>query len=183
MEFLDRKQRLRLAERVVLSLSMVACTVMGQSVDEYELKAAFLYNFTKFVEWPSVPNPDAFNICILGDDPFGETLDQLVKGKTAYSRKIRVLRLKEPAEARQCPIVFVRDEESTKAAKLIEAVRGAPVLTVSESRKFLNSGGMVALSMKEGHVSLGINLHHAESAGLKVSAKLMSLVRNESEEP
>jgi len=150
----------------------------GQAVDEYEVKAAFLYNFTKFIEWTKMPDSDVFNICILGDDPFGIALDQLVKGKAAYGRKIQIQRLKEPVEARQCQIVFVRREEETKAAKLVEAVRGTQALTVSERGKFARTGGMVYLSTKDGHVSVGINPAAAETAGLKVSAKLLSLAKN-----
>jgi hypothetical protein len=163
-----------------------ATMVLGQTIDEYEVKAAFLYNFTKFVEWTNVPGTDTFNICIFGDDPFGGSLDRLVKGKTAYNLKIQVRRIKEAAEARQCQIVFVRREEDAKAARLIEAVRGMPVLTVSEYRKFVTMGGIIFFSTKEGRVSIGINAQPAESAGLKISAKLLNISKigkDESEEP
>src|SRR5438132_11379739 len=113
-----------------LTTIVLSTSVFAQTADEYEVKAAFLYNFTKFVEWPTLPATDAFNICILGDDPFGGTLDQLIKGKTAYNRKIQIRRLKDPLEARQCQIVFVRHEEEAKAAQLVEAIRGMQVLTV-----------------------------------------------------
>jgi hypothetical protein len=168
---------------LVLSSLALASMASGQAVDEYEIKAAFLYNFTKFVEWPSSPSSDTFNICILGDNPFGSFLDQLVKGKTAYSRAVQIRKLKDPVEARQCQIVFVRREEETKAIKVIEAVRGMPVLTVSDRRRFSRlTGGIVSLLMGEGHVSVGINFQAAQSAGLKISAKLMSLAKSVKDE-
>jgi uncharacterized protein DUF4154 len=170
----------------LLSLVLVAPMVFSQTLDEYEVKAAFLYNFTKFVEWNNVPTTEVFNICIFGDDPFGGSLDRLVKGKTAYNRKIQIRRIKEASEGRQCQIVFVRREEDAKAAKLIEAVRGMPVLTVSEYHKFVTMGGIIFFSTKEGRVSIGINSQPAESAGLKISAKLLSISKigkDESEEP
>jgi len=171
-----------LATVLLLNSMLPGTSLFGQTVDEYEVKAAFLYNFTKFVEWSNIPAPDVFNICIVGDDPFGLALDQLVKGKTAYNRKIQIRRLKEPGEARQCQIVFMRREEEVKAARVIEAVRGMQVLTVSERRKFATMGGMVVFLMKEGHLTVSINSEAVENAGLRVSAKLMSLAKNSENE-
>jgi hypothetical protein len=180
-------RHLRWATRLMFLLIVGALALVeafAQSADEYDVKSAFVFNFTKFVEWPNLPNSDSFKICMLGDDPFGGTLDRIVKGKVAYNQTIQIRRLKEPSEARQCQIVFVRGEEDTKAAKLLEAVRGMPVLTVSENRRFTKMGGMIVLYMKDGHVSVSINVQPAETAGLKISAKLMSLAKkDENEEP
>src|SRR5437763_2217464 len=111
-----------LARWLCLGLLLIPSLSDAQAIDEYEVKAAFLYNFTKFVEWPK-NDSDAFSICILGDDPFGPTIDQLVKGKTVNGKKLSVRRLKEAVEAKQCQIVYVRAEEKNKAAQLIEAVQ------------------------------------------------------------
>ena len=178
MEILSRRFA-RSIGAIVLSAAFVV-VAFSQAADEYEVKAAFIYNFTKFVEWPSL-SADIFSICIVGDDPFGGTLDQLVKGKTAYNRPIQVRRLKEVGESRQCQIVFVRQEEEVKGAKLVEVLRGMPVLTVSEGHKFGKIGGMIFLSMKEGHMNVGINSDAATSVGLKISAKLLTLAKSGSE--
>ena len=161
----------------VLILVLMAKVCSGQVADEYEVKAAFLYNFTKFVEWPQTSEPSqAFAICILGDDPFESTIDRLTAGKTVSGRALQIRRIKEPADFKQqCQIVFVGASEKSKAAKLIEATRGTPVLTVGESREFLRLGGMVFLSTETDHVSLVINAAATLSAKLKVSAKLMTL--------
>jgi len=165
----------RAAVCLALISMVLPASVSGQAVDEYAVKAAFLYNFTKFVEWPDAQGEGTFNICITGDDPFGGSLDRLVQGKTANGRKILIRRLKELGEARQCQIVFLGREEEAKASKLVEAVRGAPVLTVGEPGKFEKMGGMIVLSMNEGRVAVRVNAAATESCGLKVSARLMSL--------
>ena len=161
-------------------LLVAPLTASAQELDEYEVKAAFLYNFTKFVEWPSAsgaPVFAVFNLCILGDDPFGSAIDQLVRGKTVYGRPLQVRRLKETAEARQCQIVFVRKGEETKAEKLVNTVHGLPILTVGEHHEFGRIGGMIYLAMKDNRVTIVINVPATEKAGLRVSAKLMSVAK------
>ena len=155
----------------------VAC---GQTADEYEVKAAFLYNLTKFVEWPR-SDSESFSICILGDDPFGPTINQLVKGKTVNGKRLEIRRIKEAAEARQCQIVYVRSEEKHKAAELLDAVQKMPVLTVTEQSGSGKSSCLVYLSTIDDHISLGINAAAAESSGLKISAKLLMLAKTSGE--
>jgi len=160
---------------ILLMLGAAVC--VGQSAEEYEVKAAFIYNFTKFVEWPPAADSASFAICILGDDPFQSALDRLTSGKLAGGRPIQVRRLKDGADGKQCQIVFVGASERTKASRLVESVRGSSVLTVGESAEFLRIGGMVFLSMDDNHVSVVINPAATEAAGLKVSAKLMTLAK------
>ena len=162
---------------LLLIMASLAEVCRGQKADEYEVKAAFLYNFTKFVEWPEATAPaTSFVICILGDDPFESVIDRLAAGKAVNGRTLQVRRLKEPADARsQCQIVFVGASEKSRAAKLIEMTRGTPVLTVGESREFVRMGGLVFLSTETGHVSVVISDAATQAAGLKVSAKLMTL--------
>jgi len=151
--------------------------IHGQTVDELEVKAAFIFNFSKFVEWPMGNSSAPFVIGIFGDDPFGSTIDDLTKGKTVFGRQIQIRRIKDPAEAKQCQIVFVRAAEKDKAAQLLAAVKGDPVLTVGETKEFLKMGGIIFMALDENRVSLMINGASAEQAKLKISAKLMSLAR------
>src|SRR4026209_503629 len=116
----------RIHQWLFVGLLAFSGTVLGQGVDEYSMKAAFIYNFTKFIEWPKIIGLTTFSICVLGDDPFGLTLDEVVKGKTANGVAIQTRRLKDPSEARQCQIVFVKREEEKKAQKLVEEIRGLP---------------------------------------------------------
>jgi hypothetical protein len=165
-----------LCSRLVVAM-LIATIGAGQTAEEYEVKAAFIYNFTKFVEWPAAADSQAFAICILGDDPFQSSIDRLTSGKAVGNRPVQVRRLKEGAEGRQCQIVFVGASERAKASRLLDAVRGTSVLTVGESVEFLRMGGMFHLSMADNHVSVVINTSATEAARLKVSAKLMTLAK------
>lgn len=161
---------------VGLVLAVASGVAFAQTADEYEVKAAFLYNFTKFVEWPR-NDSDSFSICILGDDPFGSAIDQLVKGKTANGKRLEVRRIRDVSEAKQCQIVYVRAEEKSKAAQLLDAVQKMPILTVTERGGSGKSNCLVSLSMVDDRVSLGINAAAVESSGLKISAKLLTLAK------
>ena len=178
MQLLSKGNSLRLTLRLFLMMASLSAVCRGQKVaDEYEVKAAFLYNFTKFVEWPAAAEPSpSFVICVLGDDPFESVIDRMAAGKKVNGRTLQIRRLKEAAGARQqCHIVFVGAAEKAKAAKLIEITKGTPVLTVGESREFVRTGGHVFLSTEMGHVRVVINDAATQAAGLKVSAKLMTL--------
>jgi hypothetical protein len=156
---------------------LIATAGAAQTAEEYEVKAAFIYNFTKFVEWPTSAESPSFAICILGDDPFQSSIDRLTAGKMVGNRPVQVRRLKEGIEGRHCQIVFVGASERAKASRLVEAVRGTSVLTVGESVEFLRLGGMFYLSMADNHVNVVINSSATEAARLKVSAKLMTLAK------
>jgi hypothetical protein len=166
---------------VVLGTLLLLATLVGissgQSVDEYEVKAAFLYNFTKFVEWPRAIDSGSFSICVLGDDPFESAIDRLVNGKTVGGHPLQVRRIKDGADSRQCQIVFLSASEKGKASKLVETVRGSAVLTVGESQDFLRMGGMVFLATEKDRVNVVINAAATDGVGFKISAKLMTLAR------
>ena len=149
----------------------------GQNIDEYEVKAALLYNFTRFVEWPRAIDSQFFTICILGDDPFRSALDRLTRGKVAHGHPIQVRRAKDGAETKQCQVVFVSAAEGSKAEGLIEATRGSPVFTVGESQDFVRIGGMIFLSMERNQISVVIHKAVTDSEGFKISAKLMTLAK------
>jgi hypothetical protein len=170
-------RRLSAIGPLLIVMALIATAGAGQSAEEYEVKAAFIYNFTKFVEWPATAEAPSFTICILGDDPFKSSIDRLTSGKMVGSRPVQVRRLKEGVEGRQCQIVFVGASERAKASRLVEAVRGTSVLTVGESVEFLRVGGMFYLSMADNHVNVVINSAATEAARLQVSAKLMTLAK------
>jgi hypothetical protein len=162
---------------LIIALVGIPIGSPGQDVDEYEVKAAFLYNFTKFVEWPRAIDTPSFTICVLGDDPFQSALDRLTAGKKAYGRPIQIRRLKEVIEAKQCQMVFVGASERSRTAKLIETTHGSPVFTVGESQDFVRIGGMVFLSVESNHIRVVIHKAMTDSAGFKISANLMTLAK------
>jgi hypothetical protein len=150
------------------------------SPGEYQLKAAFLFNFAKFIDWPpaSFPNPQSpFVICILGTDPFGPVIDEVLKGKSIADRPVAVERIKTIAQIRQCHMVFVSQSESFHLADIVQSMHGACVLLVGEADGFAEAGGTIQFALEDNHVRFLINPDAAARAGLKVSSKLLSLAR------
>ena len=158
---------------VLLALSVAS---IGQTADEYAVKAAFLFNFTKFVEWPPAAAGSDFDICILGDDPFGSTMDAVTAGKSVGGSKIRVRKLKEPAEASSCRIVFVRSQEWGRAARLHRNRPGQACPNGRRNSGVVRLGGTISLVAQDGRVDLLMNAEALETGSLKFSAKLMSVM-------
>ena len=147
---------------------------------EYQLKAAYLYNFAKFVDWPAdaFASPQSpFLICILGTDPFGNVIDEALRGKTIEDHPVVVERAKESSDARHCQMVFVSSSEKKRIREILGTLRGSHVLIVGESESFAESGGMIQLVLEENRVRFAINTGAAESAGLHISSKLLALAR------
>jgi len=142
---------------------------------EYDVKAAFLYNLPQFIEWPNgAVNPRFLTVCIVGHDPFGPVLDFLA-GKQAEGRPLRVRRLEPGAAPAGCPVVFVSASAAERTAPLLRSLYGAAVLTVGETDDFTRLGGVVRFFVGHERVHLEVNLTAARSAGLSISAKLLSL--------
>jgi hypothetical protein len=147
---------------------------------EYQVKAAFLLNFTKFIDWPQAESTGVdppFDICILGDDPFGMVLDQIVEGETFQGRKLTVQRMQHALSA-SCKVVFVSKSEKEKDIEAILAGLGTGVLTVSDRPGFLRAGGMVEFVIENRRVRFDINEAAASRAGLKLSSRLLSVARS-----
>jgi YfiR/HmsC-like len=166
----------------VLAAAPGAPSARGQasSPNEYQLKAAFLFNFAKFIDWPpgSFASPQApFSICILGKDPFGQAIDDALRGKLIGEHSVGVRRAKEVSEVRHCQIVFVAGTETRNIAALLDGVRGANVLLVGEADGFAASGGTIQFMVEENHVRFLINVDAADRSGLKFSSKLLALAK------
>lgn len=172
-----------LCSMVVVTLNTIAPPpLMSQSktAGEYEVKAAFLYNFAKFVEWPegSFANSQSpFAICVLGTDPFGRTLDQILAGKMVGNRPVTLQRFREVARARQCQMLFVSPSESGRLPQIMDQLHGASVLVVGETDGFAQAGGAVQFTLDEDRVRFAINPDAAERAGLRLSSKLLALAK------
>jgi YfiR/HmsC-like len=147
---------------------------------EYGVKAAFLYNFVKFVEWPNsafhaTDSPVA--ICVLGADPFGRTLDDIVEGERVESRPLVVRRVDEAREAGACHLLFVSSSERTRFAPILAAVNTRRVLTVAESTEFLAAGGHIAFYLEANRVRFAINTGATAKSEFQVSSKLLRVAR------
>lgn len=183
-----RRCRARVAGLVICLLSSSAAYSQsapqaGESPVEYQVKAAFLLNFTKFIDWPAASfasDDSPITICILGKDPFGPVLDEIVQGETVNTRKVTVQRIAQPpvtqaAGPKTCHVVFVSEPDKEIAKTLSGMGRG--VLTVGQGDRFLRDGGMVALVVDNRRVRFDINQAAATGAGLGVSARLLNVAR------
>jgi YfiR/HmsC-like len=156
----------------------VVCKAADESL-EYKVKSAFLLNFTKFVEWPAVAfeAPDSpITICILGEDPFGSTLDQIVAGEVVDNRKIAVSRIRRAPAPKACQVLFVGRPEKEAVSLLPPLEPG--VLTVGEGESFIRDGGMIAFVIENRRVRFSANQTAAESAGLKISSRLLNVAKS-----
>jgi YfiR/HmsC-like len=149
---------------------------------EYKIKAAYLLNFTKFVEWPTnrFPAPTApIRVGVLGKDPFGDDLDQTMSGRVIENRKFEIVRLEEAEAAVTCHIVFISSSERRRLPQIVETLHKAGVLTVGEHEQFVEQGGIIRFFLHEDTVRFEINARAADSAGLRISSKLMQIARPE----
>ncbi len=149
------------------------------TASEYQLKAAFLFNFVKFTEWP----PAAFSnataplvIGVLGDDPFGSALDDLMNGERINGRFIVINRFQSGDDANACHVLFVSRSEKDRLSRLLEELKQKPVLTVSDLDQFCQQGGMINLVLSAGNtVKPEINPDAARSVSVQISSKLLNL--------
>lgn len=163
-----------------LALLLYGGRAAGQSSQptEYQVKAAFLVNFAKFIDWPPSSFASAqapFSICILGTDPFGPAIDETLRGQMLDGRTVMVQRVRDAAGLRACQIGFISASEKTHLQSILDAVRGANVLLVGESAGFAAAGGAIQFQVQDQRIRFSINPESAERAGLHVSSKLLSL--------
>ena len=147
---------------------------------EYQVKAAFLFHFAQFVEWPPGVFKDAnspVTYCTLGEDPFQGALDQSLNGKIIGGRPARIRHLKASREFHECQVLFIGTTEKKEISATLAALKGAPVLTVADADHFVNEGGVIGFCLEEKKVRFEINLNAASEAKLKLSAKLLSLAK------
>jgi hypothetical protein len=157
--------------------------VLGRAADaslEYRVKAAFLYNFAKFVTWPPQVLPaanDPLVFCVVGTDFFQDMLDSTLDDRRVEGRAIVVRRLRSDTQLAGCHLVFASESEGERAVRVLQEAVGSRVLTVGEADDFLARGGMIRLLVDEGKVRFDISVRAAESAGLKFSSQLLKLAR------
>lgn len=182
MAFLRRGRADWRAALLLLLLTGLLPAVAGaQAATEPEIKAAFLYNFTKFVEWP----PSAFasgdsplRLCVFGHDPLGRDLDELVRGETVNSRRLVVERPDRIQGLKSCHVLFVSRSERARTEEILDSLRGTSVLTVGESDGFLDKGGVINFVRAGTKIRFEIREQPAAPEAPKISSKLMRLAVN-----
>jgi uncharacterized protein DUF4154 len=153
---------------------------------EYQSKAAFLYNFVKFVEWP----PDTFpsekspiTLCVFRYDPFGSALDEVIAGQALNNRRLLVQRINTLPDLKACQLIFVSDREDKHLPEILNSLEGASALVVGESENFAEHHGGIQFFLEKSQLRFAINVDAIQRARLKVSSKLLAIARIVHDEP
>ena len=168
---------------MLLALACAASATLATAADtptsrEYQVKAAFLFNFAKFVEWPAETFADSsspIRIGVLGDDPFGQALDDVVRDETIKGRRIEVRRSRRIEDLADCQLVFLAKSESARKEQALSTLGAHPTLTVSDIEGFGKAGGVIQFYLDGTKLRFLINQDVAQKRSLKLSAQLLSL--------
>lgn len=154
---------------------------------EYRVKAVYLYNFGKFVQWPAGTAPEeaesTFLICVLGSDPFGSVLDDTVKGESIEGRPLVTRRIDKVENVDGCRILFIAATPKERLTMILQALQSKPVLTVSDMPDFCNRGGMIQFVFQGDKVRFEVNLAPAEKAGVTLSSQLLKVATSVAKSP
>jgi hypothetical protein len=153
---------------------------LTQGSSEYKVKAAFLYSFTKFVQWPpsTITNSNGpVAVCVFGENPFGGSLQEILAGKTFNGRPFAVKEVTSTQEGRACLILFISSSEHKRLKAVLETLQGAAVLTVGDTQGFAEDGCVIDFVLEDNKMRFEINPIAADQARLKISSKLLSLAR------
>lgn len=171
-----------IAALLAFALALTAPTAAQESrPTEYHVKAAYLTNLGRFVEqWSSKPKPsseDSFDLCVLGQDPFGPLLDAAVRGEAINGSVLEAKRIGRPSDASGCRILYISSSEDNQLNAILTALGAAPVLTVSDMPDFVKRGGMIQFVLDGNRVRFEINIASCQRAGLTLSSELLKLAR------
>lgn len=150
----------------------------AQSPTEFQVKAAYLFNFLKFVEWPDDPGADPHGkwiIGFVGDTPVSDELERLVEGKSVLGRDLQVRKFQPGDNLSACNILFIGESQKKRLPAILAALRGSSVLTVADMENFISAGGMVAFVVEDSRVKVAIDVAATGRARLRVSSKLLAL--------
>ena len=173
----------------LLALAVAACLLAGlaesraaqvPATKEYQIKAAFLFNFTKFIEWPAGCFADSNSpivIGVIGKDPFGSELQDAVQGRKINGRSIVLKTIESIEQARAVHLLFIPSTEESQAALVLKGLGTSSVLTVGESEQFVSNDGIIHFVLEGDKVRFEINANSADRARLKISAQLQKLAR------
>ena len=152
----------------------------AQTVEESRVKAAYLYNFAKFVDWPpgAFQNPDdPAVICVVGDERTSDVLEAAVSGRKANGRPVQARRPRSPEEFKSCHLLFIGFSDKERIAELLNRLQRSSVLTVGQSDQFISLGGMINLALRNSTIELEIAPEASTAVGLKISSRLLVVAR------
>jgi len=178
----------RLSSIVCLALfiGFKPAIVVASSATEYQIKAAYLYHFTRLVDWPSTAfngTDSFFRFCVLGKDPFDEQLKPMGKRRTYNGLPIRLSYPQSALEARDCHLLYLSITDTSRAAAILRQLKNKPILTVSSHLGFISRGGIIGFVTVNKRIRLEINRAAARRAGIDLSAKLLEVAISVKDEP
>jgi hypothetical protein len=158
-----------------------AADLRAQKPSEYRVKAAYLYGFGRFVDWPtSAPaaGGNAFVVCVLGDDPFGRLLDDVASDAVMKDKPVAIRRIARVEESGSCHTVFIGASEEARLGRILDSLGERPVLTVSDAPGFAQRGGMIGFFLDDNRVRFTVNLAATQDAGLRMNSELLRVAAN-----
>jgi len=167
-----------LAAFLIMLWSVPAQAGPNDKPSEYDVEAAYLFNFSKFITWPAdsgTQGGGSLSICVLGDDPFGPALDKIVTGEEVAGKSVVDKRITRSEEASSCSILYISASEASRLSRILLAVKDAPVLTVSDLPDFLDRGGMIQFVLRDNRVRFAVNLAPTQHDGLALSSELLKV--------
>jgi hypothetical protein len=167
-----------------LALVMTCIAAPGTAADrsfgpatDVAVKAAFLYNFVKFTEWPALPAGAAIVLCVVGDEGIAAALAETVREQNISGHPLDVRRAQDSTTWRNCHLLFIAEAEAQRSASGLDGIKTLPVLTVSDAKSFSLSGGIIELYIEDGRMRFAINVDAAERSGLRLSSRLLGLAK------
>lgn len=148
---------------------------------EYDVEAAYLYNFGRFIQWPpkpQVPPANSFLICILGQDPFGPALKQTIANEFIDGKSVIAKQVSTAGEASDCHVLFISSSEERRLPQILASLSKSSVLTVSDLPGFMERGGMIEFVLEDSRVRFEVNVDTATRVGLTLSSDLLKLATN-----
>ena len=176
-----RKKRVVAGVAALLAIALPVAPTRSfaqAALNEYQVKAAFLYNFARFVEWPAgtfASASSSFKFCVFGKDPFGKSLEEALAGKRIAEHRVELVRARKISELEGCQVVFVSASDSVRPFDVVAGLKSRNVLLVGEEEDFASAGGTIQFFLQDNRVRFVINPDAASRAGLKVSSKLLAL--------
>jgi hypothetical protein len=178
---LRRAGRIPLIAGLLAALTTVAGSVRAAAgadvASDVAVKAAFLYNFAKFTEWPALPAGTSLVLCVLGDDAVGAALTDTIHGQQIDGHGLEVRRLTADASPRACHVLFAARSEVRRASSMLDDMRELPILTVSDGSGFALTSGMIELFVDGGHMRFAVNVDSVQRARLHLSSRLLGLAK------
>ena len=172
------RPNLRVLAAVGAAFVLPAWLAAQDSAGEAEVRAAFIYNFTKFIDWPPGQVPaDAFRVCVAGAPVLSRAVEAIIRGETAGGRPLVRVELHTPEEAVGCQVLFIGRDVADRTPRFLSAVRDQPVLTIGDGPRFLQQGGAIRFLLEDNRVRFDVNTSAADRARLNISSKLLRVAR------